>query len=87
MSTDAYNLGTNVARVYHGKARTCCCGCAGTYSSNKATISRAVNKVLALMASPAQDTTIIDERDGNVPFLSVESGGRMVTLYYAEQDT
>jgi hypothetical protein len=76
-----------VARVYFGKAATCCCGCAGRYhdASNKAMVTKAVKRIEAALADPSSVDLLINHGDDPmVPFVSVDKDGRMTTVYYAE---
>jgi hypothetical protein len=75
-----------VARVYFGKAATCCCGCAGRYhdASNQAMVTKAVKRIEAALADPSSVDMVIDARGDSVPFVSVDNAGRMTTVYYAE---
>lgn len=42
---------TGAKRSYSGKAGRCCCGCSGSYSENKASVTRQINKIKKLVAA------------------------------------
>ena len=62
-----------IARVYSGKARTCMCGCAGTYSEKPAQITRVLNII------QAQPEAMIDAE-----FIAVDVGDRTYCIYFKE---
>jgi hypothetical protein len=48
--TDAALLDfTGATGTYTGKARRCCCGCSGNHSQHKASITRQINRITALV--------------------------------------
>lgn len=84
---------THWKQSYTGKAKTCCCGCAGNYSENPRAVSAKISRIIGLIESGMAESLIIGypfEKRGlpieqqvvtEIGWISVESNGRMHTVY------
>ena len=74
--------GVIVERIYRGKAATCCCGCAGTFSESPAAIDRAIRELEAFIANGVK----VDDEDSymSVEYTTDAGSERMLTAYYKE---
>lgn len=68
---------SKVKSVYSGKAGKCCCGCAGTHSKNKGSITRVINKL--------KSESLIEEFKENIntSFVSVTINERWYIAYFS----
>jgi hypothetical protein len=78
---------------YTGKAATCCCGCAGNYSSNSRAMTAQINRIRNIIANgedeslmigfpfPKRDLPIEQQVMTEIEWISVERNGRMYTIY------
>lgn len=68
---------SKVKSVYFGKAGKCCCGCTGTHSENKGTITKVINKL--------KIQTLIESLSngfGRLSFVSATINNRWYIAYF-----
>lgn len=71
-----------IEKVYFGKADCCCCGCAGKYHTSKAMVTKAKKRIDAALINPSSVDDIFHHYDEFSNIVSIQSGGRMTTIYY-----
>ena len=67
----------DVTKVYSGKAKTCCCGCAGTYWDNNEDNARQVERIINKVQDSAQE-----DLDVCSTYAAVEIGSRLYIVYF-----
>lgn len=84
---------THWKQSYTGKARRCCCGCAGNYSSNTRAVSSQINRIIRLIETAEEESLMVGfpfaKRElpveqqvmTEIEWISVERNGRMYTVY------